>query len=147
MSVKAASNHKTEPKSRGNDYIPAVGRRKTAVARVRLLNDRVNSVKIVINGKDYKEYLPYFQWQEEVLAPLVKTGRDKISISIKVSGGGLKGQLGAIKHGIARALLKSDEELRTTLKKEGLLTRDSRRKERKKPGLKKARRAPQWSKR
>ena len=74
-------------------------------------------------------------------------GRDNITISIRVAGGGIKGQVDAIKHGIARALLKTDEDLRATLKKEGLLTRDARKKERKKPGLKKARRAPQWSKR
>ena len=76
-----------------------------------------------------------------------KVGQDKVSISVKVHGGGPKGQAEAIRHGISRALLKLDEELRPTLKKEGFLTRDARRKERKKPGLKKARKAPQWSKR
>ena len=82
-----------------------------------------------------------------ILKPLNLTGRDNIAISIKVQGGGTRGQVDAIRHGISRALLKTDEELRTTLRKEGLLTRDDRRKERKKPGLRKARRAPQWSKR
>jgi small subunit ribosomal protein S9 len=78
---------------------------------------------------------------------LKATGHDKIVISVRVKGGGTIGQVDAIKNGIAKALLKIDENFRTTLRKEGLLTRDSRIKERKKPGLKKARRAPQWSKR
>ena len=129
------------------DYIPAVGKRKRAIARIRIIKDNAKGVKITVNDKDYKEYLPYFQWQELVLKALKLVGRDNITISIRVAGGGIKGQVDAIKHGIARALLKTDEDLRATLKKEGLLTRDARKKERKKPGLKKARRAPQWSKR
>ena len=91
--------------------------------------------------------MPYFEWQNIILEPLELTGQDNINITIKIFGGGIKGQVDAIKHGIAKALLKDDEELRATLKKAGLLTRDSRKKERKKPGLKKARKAPQWSKR
>jgi len=134
-------------KKENKDYIPAVGKRKRAIARIRIIKDNAKGVKITVNDKDYKEYLPYFQWQELILRPLNLVGRDNITISIKVQGGGIKGQVDAIKHGIAKALLKTDEELRATLKKDGLLTRDSRKKERKKPGLKKARRAPQWSKR
>lgn len=129
------------------DYIPAVGKRKRAVARVRILSEKPNSIKITINGKDYTEYLNYFEWQEEILKPLKLAGQDKIAISVKVHGGGIKGQVGSIRHGISRALLELDPEVRSTLKKEGFLTRDPRRKERKKPGLRKARRAPQWSKR
>ena len=134
-------------KKEHKDYISAVGKRKRAVARVRIIKGTVKGVKITVNDKDYKEYLPYNQWQELILKPLNLTGRDNIAISIKVQGGGTRGQVDAIRHGISRALLKTDEELRTTLRKEGLLTRDDRRKERKKPGLRKARRAPQWSKR
>jgi len=134
-------------KKENKDYIPAVGKRKRAIARVRIIKDNAKGVKITVNDKDYKEYLPYFQWQELILKPLQLVGRDNITISIKVEGGGIKGQVDAIRHGIAKALLKTDEELRTTLRKDGLLTRDSRIKERKKPGLRKARRAPQWSKR
>jgi small subunit ribosomal protein S9 len=134
-------------KKENKDYIPAVGKRKRAIARIRIIKDNAKGVKITVNDKDYKEYLPYFEWQELVLKPLKLAGRDNITISIKVAGGGIKGQVDAIKHGIAKALLMTDEELRATLKKEGLLTRDSRKKERKKPGLKKARKAPQWSKR
>lgn len=134
-------------KKDNKNYTPAVGKRKSAIARVRILKETAKGVKITINDKDYKEYLNYFQWQEEILKPLKLAGVDKVNISIKIHGGGTKGQVDAIRHGIAKALLKDDEELRATLKKEGLLTRDSRVKERKKPGLKKARRAPQWSKR
>ncbi|PWB38273.1 MAG: 30S ribosomal protein S9 [Parcubacteria group bacterium] len=135
------------PAIKKTDYTPAVGKRKRAIARVRILNDRVASIKIIVNGKDFKEYFPYFEWQENILKPLKLTGRDKISISVKVQGGGIKGQADSVRHGIARALLATDEELRSSLRKEGFLTRDSRIKERKKPGLKKARKAPQWSKR
>lgn len=134
-------------KKENKEYIPAVGRRKRAIARVRIVKNNAKGLKITINDRDYKEYLPYFQWQNLVLKPLKLVGRDNITISIKVQGGGIKGQVDAIKHGIAKALLQTDDELRATLKKEGLLTRDDRRKERKKPGLRKARRAPQWSKR
>ena len=129
------------------DYIPTVGRRKRAIARVRLLKKSVKGIEIIINGKDYKEYFPYFEWQEAVVAPIKVAGRENIAFSVRVLGGGQKGQAEGVRHGIARALLASDEELKPNLKKEGFLTRDSRRKERKKPGLKKARRAPQWSKR
>lgn len=129
------------------EYIPATGKRKRAIARVRIIKDNARGIKITVNDKDYKEYLPYFQWQELILKPLNLVGRDNITISIRVAGGGIKGQVDAIRHGISKALLKTDEELRTTLRKNGLLTRDSRIKERKKPGLRKARRAPQWSKR
>ncbi len=129
------------------NYTPAVGKRKRAIARIRVLHKTTKGFKIIINDRDYKDYLPYFEWQDTILEPLKLTGKDNIDLSIKVFGGGIKGQVDAIKHGIAKALLKDDEELRATLKKAGLLTRDSRKKERKKPGLKKARKAPQWSKR
>jgi len=129
------------------DYIPAVGKRKRAIARIRVLNKAVKGIDIIINEKDYKDYLPYIEWQNTILEPLKLVGRDNIAITIKIFGGGIRGQVDAIRHGIAKALLMDDEELRATLKKAGLLTRDSRKKERKKPGLKKARKAPQWSKR
>jgi len=134
-------------KKENNDYTPAVGRRKRAIARVRILKEKSRGIKITINDKDYIQYLPYKEWQDIILRPLKLTGYDSVTVSVKVEGGGMRGQADAICHGIARALLKIDEELRTTLRKEGLLTRDSRIKERKKPGLRKARRAPQWSKR
>ena len=123
----------------------AVGRRKSASARVRI--DK-GAGKIVINGKPLNEYLPYFEMHDTVIAPLKAVGKEKdLDISVRIVGGGKKGQSVAIQHGIARALLLWNEDFKKTLKTLGLLTRDPRVKERKKPGLKKARRAPQWSKR
>ncbi len=123
----------------------AVGRRKRASARVQITK---GTGKITINGKDYKEFLPYFEWQDFVLAPLKMLGKEKdLDVSALAQGGGKKGQAVAVQLGIARALVLWNEEFKKTLKTQGLLTRDARIKERKKPGLKKARRAPQWSKR
>jgi small subunit ribosomal protein S9 len=103
---------------------------------------------MVINGKSLQEYFPYFEWQEIIGAPLKAVAEDKnLDISVKVQGGGKKGQAVAVQHGIARALVVYNEDYKKTLKSTGYLTRDARVKERKKPGLKKARRAPQWSKR
>lgn len=122
-----------------------VGRRKCASARVRLVS---GNGEITVNGQPLKEFFPYFEMQEIVLAPLKAVKKEKsVTATIKVSGGGKKGQAGAAAMGIARALIEMDEELRKTLKSLKFLTRDARVKERKKPGLKKARRAPQWSKR
>ena len=99
------------------NYTPAVGKRKRAIARIRVLHKNTKGIKIIINDKDYKDYLPYFEWQNIILEPLELTGQDNINITIKIFGGGIKGQVDAIKHGIAKALLKNDEELRSTLKK------------------------------
>ncbi len=123
----------------------AVGRRKSAAARVRLEKGKGT---IVVNGMPYEKYFPYFQLQEIVMSPLKMLGKEKdYDISVKVQGGGKNGQARAVQLGIARALVIWNEEFRKTLKTLSLLTRDARVKERKKPGLKKARRAPQWSKR
>jgi small subunit ribosomal protein S9 len=104
--------------------------------------------KITVNGKPMAEYFPYFEWQDTILAPLKAVAKEKtFDISVKVNGGGLKGQATSVQHGIARALVIWNEELKKSLKTLGYLTRDARVKERKKPGLKRARRAPQWSKR
>lgn len=128
-----------------NTQSRAVGRRKCASARVRLT---VGSGEIIINNKKMAEYFPYFELQQIVLAPLEAACQiGKLDISVRLVGGGAKGQAVAVSHGIARALIKNDEEYRKPLKAGGFLTRDSRIKERKKPGLKKARRAPQWKKR
>jgi small subunit ribosomal protein S9 len=123
----------------------AVGRRKCAAARVRISRGSGN---ITVNGRDFKKYFSHFSLQEAVLAPLKAVGKDKdLDVSIKVVGGGIKGQADAVKHGIARALVKWNEDFRKSFKTIGMLTRDARVKERKKFGLKRARRAPQWSKR
>ena len=121
------------------------GRRKSSVARVRLVAGEGN---IIVNGRKVEEYFNYETLIRDVKQPLVLTGTEnKYDIIVKVEGGGFTGQAGAIRHGISRALLTVDAELRPALKKEGFLTRDARMKERKKYGLKAARRAPQFSKR
>ena len=122
----------------------AVGRRKKAVARVRLV---AGDGKIVINKRDIDDYFGLETLKMTVRQPLSLTNVGNFDVMVNVKGGGLSGQAGAIRHGISRALVKSDPELRVTLKKAGLLTRDPRMKERKKYGLKAARRAPQFSKR
>jgi small subunit ribosomal protein S9 len=121
------------------------GRRKKSVARVRLVP---GDGKIIINDRPIDDYFGLETLKVIVKQPLTLTNTlSKFDVLCKVIGGGFTGQAGAIRHGIARALLKADEELRPALKKAGFLTRDPRMKERKKPGLKKARRAPQFSKR
>ncbi len=121
------------------------GRRKKSVARVRLLP---GSGKITINKRDIEDYFGYETLKMIVRAPMVLTDTlSKFDVNVNVYGGGYTGQAGAIRHGIARALLIADPELRGALKKAGFLTRDPRMKERKKYGLKAARRAPQFSKR
>lgn len=126
-------------------YIEAVGRRKTSIARVRLM---INESGIKINGKDYKDYLKLSKLQEIINAPLVILDlKDKYGFTIVVSGGGIFSQAEAVRHGITRVLIKLNAEFRKRLKKYGFITRDSRMVERKKPGLKKARKAPQWAKR
>ncbi len=121
------------------------GRRKSSVARVRLVKGKGN---ITINDRNIDDYFGLETLKLIVRQPLTLTSNEgKIDVIAKVSGGGVTGQAGAIRHGIARALLKYDEALRGDLKKAGFLTRDPRMKERKKYGLKAARRAPQFSKR
>ncbi len=128
------------------NYHYAVGRRKSASARVRYT--KKGEGKIIVNEKDYTEYFPTKELQRIVFSPIDKSNHQLANdITVKVVGGGSKGQAEAVAHGIARVLLLINEDLRAPLKKAGLLTRDARIKERKKPGLKKARRAPQWSKR
>jgi len=137
----------TAEKKNTKRYYYAVGRRKTATAQVRLYEK--GKGEIIINNKDYTEYFPTVELQNTVVAPLELVGlAGKIDVSAIVKGGGIRGQAEAIRHGIARALIKiNEEEYRKILRAEGYLTRDPRAKERKKPGLKRARRAPQWSKR
>jgi len=121
------------------------GRRKSSVARVRLVP---GDGKVIINGREMVEYIPFAALREVVNQPLVATETlGSYDVLVNVTGGGYTGQAGAIRHGIARALLQADPEFRPTLKRAGLLTRDPRMKERKKYGLKGARRAPQFSKR
>ena len=124
--------------------INAVGRRKSAVARVRLVP---GEGKIIINKRDIDEYFGLETLKMTVRQPLNLTNTGNYDVFVNVNGGGLSGQAGAIRHGISRARCKANPELREPLKKAGLITRDPRMKERKKYGLKAARRAPQFSKR
>jgi small subunit ribosomal protein S9 len=127
------------------EYKEGVGRRKAAVARVRLYAGTGN---FVVNEKSVEQYFTHTAELAYVLAPLnVAQAREKFTVSVHVNGGGTAGQAGAVAHGLARALLKSDENLHGLLRKGGHLTRDARVKERKKPGLKRARKAKQYTKR
>jgi len=139
---KEQTKNKTKASSR---YREAVGRRKEAVARVRLYP---KDKGIIINDKNLADYFVLPRYQETVLSPLKLTNNEnKFKVSIKVKGGGLTGQTEAIRLGISRALLLFDNNLKSVLKGAGFLRRDARVVERKKYGLKKARRAPQWRKR
>lgn len=136
--VIAPAKHRT--------YTFAVGRRKSAIARVRYTAE--GSGAFLVNGKAPETYFTTFDMRSMSRAPLVITGFNATGdISVKVHGGGLHGQAGAVRLGLARVLVKLNPDFRTTLKRAGFLTRDPRVKERKKYGLKRARRAPQWQKR
>ncbi|MDQ6747990.1 MAG: 30S ribosomal protein S9 [Candidatus Dormibacteraeota bacterium] len=127
------------------DPLKAVGRRKEAVARVRL---SPGEGRITINDREFREYFPRRLLQQVVVAPLKAVDAVKrYDVAAKVEGGGVSGQAGAVVQGIARALVSNEPDLRATLKSGGFLTRDARAKERKKPGLKRARKAPQYTKR
>ncbi|MEA1909412.1 MAG: 30S ribosomal protein S9 [Patescibacteria group bacterium] len=135
----------TEATTFKGKYHYGTGRRKTASARVRLYSGKGEAV---VNDKSAKDYFGMDGLVSILYQPLEAVGfKDKYSISVKVKGGGFKAQAEAIRHGVARAILTTDESLKKTLKDLGYLTRDSREKERKKYGLKRARRAPQFSKR
>lgn len=145
-STEETSETTTKKKTRGLQYFYASGKRKSAVARVRLYPN--GKGEITVNEKPASKYFSLLTSMGKVKQPLKLTGlTSKFDISVKVVGGGSSAQAEAIRHGISRALLEFNSELRTTLKKAGLLTRDARIKERKKPGLKRARKAPQFSKR
>ena len=132
-------------KAKSNAFL-GTGRRKKAIARVRLIPN--GNGTIIINNKSIDEYFDHDTMKYIVRQPLALTGNDtKYDVYVNVVGGGHTGQAGAIRHGISRALVKAEENLKTEIKKAGFLTRDSRMKERKKYGLKKARKAPQFSKR
>ncbi|MGH7141371.1 MAG: 30S ribosomal protein S9 [Minisyncoccia bacterium] len=126
-------------------YVEAVGRRKTAVARARLTP--TDKTSVVINDRALEHYFPTEALRGDALAPFTKAASSAFAVTVRVSGGGIAGQADAVSHAIARALVAHDVSLRGDLKHDGLLKRDPRAKERRKFGLKKARKAPQWSKR
>ncbi len=150
MPKKEIQKNKTEEKKsvkETENFIRAVGRGKRAVARVRLYPKGKGNLEV--NKMDYKKYFSYFELNQKLTAPLKLVGkRNAFDFTIKVKGGGRSGQAEACRLGIARALVKfNQDDYKKVFRAAGFLTRDSRVKERKKPGLKKARRAPQWSKR
>ena len=148
--IKPARNA-THNVAGGETYIEAVGRRKTSTARVRITEASKSS--FIINGKDSKEYFKTEEQRRLIWDPLMKGIEDKEKnntkwkVEAKISGGGIHSQAEAVRHGLARALVLFNGELRQDLKTLGYLKRDPRAKERRKFGLKKARKAPQWSKR
>ena len=126
-------------------YFYGTGRRKTSVARVRLIS---GNGAIIVNGTPYEDRFPSLEHQRTITQPLLVTeSTGKYNAVVKVEGGGVTGQSGAIAHGISRALVQADERYKPVLRQNGLLTRDARAKERKKPGLRRARKAPQYTKR
>jgi small subunit ribosomal protein S9 len=153
LTKKESLSSKAPSKAKGvGRYYEAVGRRKKAIARVRLftsgLSQSITEGNFIINNKPYKEYFPILALQKKIENPFLRLKSTKrFKGIVKVKGGGPTGQAEAVQHGIARALVLFDDNFRKKLKKAGYLKRDPRKKERKKFGLKKARRAPQWRKR
>ena len=142
---KKAEQEIKEPVKLKGKYVSAIGRRKKSTARVRLY--KKGAGVFIVNDKKLNEYFPA-QAASIIKQPVKLTEHLKdVDISVVVSGGGVNGQAEAVRHGITRCLIEMDEQVKLSLKAKGWVTRDSRRKERKKPGLKKARKAPQWSKR
>lgn len=131
----------------GSEYYYGTGKRKSAIARVRVYPG--GSGAIVVNGKPFEEAFPWPDWRQRVMQPFMSTQntQGRFNVVAKIEGGGISAWADALRHGISRALLLADPSTRTDLKKAGLLTRDSRIKESKKYGLKRARRAPQYTKR
>ena len=126
-------------------YDRGTGKRKCAVAQVKLFSGRGD---IIVNGKPYQDVFPRREHRRTIEHPFVATDTEgKFNVEVKVNGGGISGQAWAIRHGIARALVKANEQFKPLLRREGLMTRDPRVKERKKYGLKRARKAPQYTKR
>jgi small subunit ribosomal protein S9 len=145
MAETDKNSTKIQPEFKGK-YISAIGRRKTSTAKIRLFSS--GDGRMVVNGFEANVYFKEEDLFSIINQPLKQAGLAKdFNVSVNVAGGGKKGQAEAVRHGIARALLEVNPELRPSLKVKGWLMRDARKKERKKPGLKKARRAPQWAKR
>ncbi len=132
----------------GRQYYEGIGRRKRASARVRIYIDPESNGSFMVNGKDVKDFFPRFGDHTILTGPLADTEMlSRTDVTVLISGGGITGQTSAVRLGLARALVKYDENMRSMLRTKGHLTRDARIKERKKPGLKRARKAPTYTKR
>jgi len=150
VTTKTSQEEKKETPKKEKRYYPGIGRRKASVAQVRVYDEAVkkDAPVIEVNGKNFEQYFTTTDLLRQAKRPLELTGFwEKVRVTCVVRGGGLRGQSEAIRLGIARALVNMDENLKPVLKSAKLMTRDARKVERKKPGLKKARRAPQFSKR
>jgi small subunit ribosomal protein S9 len=146
--IKKEEKNPEKKSEKKGKYFYAVGRRKTAIARVKIFPTEANQPTLTINERKFEQYFPVARMRDALMAPLEMAGEGaKFDVEAKVYGGGISAQADAIKLGIARALVVFDSELKKSLKGKGLLTRDPREVERKKPGLKKARKSPQWAKR
>ena len=144
--VKKVEVEAKKEKTKTGEYLQSIGRRKRSIAQVRLYKSGKGNIQI--NDREFTQYFPILDLQNIVTEPITTAGQEgKLDFTIKVHGGGIKGQAEAIRLGIARGLVMLNPTFKKSLKKPGFLTRDPRKKERKKPGLKGARRAPQWSKR
>lgn len=152
ITIKKKKNKGSEKKSKkGGKYFFGIGRRKSAVARVQIFQEKTETAladSVTINERKLKDFFPLAELQDIVLAPFaLMESKKPLKVLVKVSGGGIRGQAEAVRLGIARTLVECNESLRKALRDAGYLTRDDRVVERKKAGLKKARRAPQWKKR
>jgi small subunit ribosomal protein S9 len=142
----AAQTEPVKAVAASGDFHKALGRRKEATARVRLIPG--GKGKIIVNGRPFEQYFSVEWHRQSILAPLLAVGENgSYDVSAKIEGGGISGQATSLQHGIARALLLVNPDYRKTLRRAGYLTRDPRAKERKKPGLKRARKRGQWAKR
>lgn len=145
---KAKKEEAVKEEIKASRYFYAVGKRKTSIAQVKLYPDSKDAEEIIINDRKLEDYFTISRITDLVRSPLPVAGQDKkFRVSAKVYGGGNSSQAEAVRLGIARALVEFDSELKKPLRDRGFMTRDARKVERKKPGLKKARRAPQWAKR
>lgn len=145
--VKKEEVKKEEIAEKGR-YFYAVGKRKTSIAQVKIYPTKKAAGEILINGRKLEDYFTISRLRDTVKAPLAVAGEDsKFDVSAKISGGGINSQAEALRLGIARALVEFSADLKKPLRDRGFVTRDARKVERKKPGLKKARRSPQWAKR
>jgi small subunit ribosomal protein S9 len=146
--IPATAEKKKKIVPKATEYFEAVGRRKNAIARARISENNGAKGTIEVNNKDFKHFFTIPELVNIVESPLVKTAvKNNFFVSLKITGGGINGWADAARHAISRALIKYNPEFRKTLKQLGFLKRDPRAKERRKFGLKKARKAPQWSKR
>ena len=149
IALASEANEELEKEAeKAASYFYGLGKRKTSIAQIKVYPSNKGQTEIIINGKKIDDYFTISRLRDVIISPLAVAGQDKkFSVLVKVAGGGISSQSEAIRLGISRALVESDAALKKPLRDKGFMTRDARKVERKKPGLRKARRAPQWAKR